>query len=127
MKKIIPLVISLILAILLGGYWVLNYTGSNADYAKGKRYIVTITPGMTTSDIAQLLHSKHLVKTPEAFRLEAKVRGLERNLKAGMYEIEGGMSNSEIVDVLSKGQVHMLKFTVPEGFSIVKTAKKLEA
>ena len=127
MKKIIPLVISLILAMLLGGYWVLNYTGSNAEYAKGKRYIVTITPGMTTADIAQLLHSKHLVKTPEAFRLEAKVRGLERNLKAGMYEIEGGMSNSEIVDVLSKGQVHMLKFTVPEGFSIVKTGKKLEA
>jgi UPF0755 protein len=44
-----------------------------------------------------------------------------------MYEIQGGMSNSEIVDVLSKGQVYLLKFTVPEGFNVVKTAKKLEA
>lgn len=105
----------------------MHFTGRNTEYAQGHRYIVTITPGMTTRDIADLLHKKHLVKTPEAFRLEAKVRGLERNLKAGMYEIQGGMSNSEIVEVLSKGQVHLIKFTVPEGFTVVKTAKKLEA
>ncbi len=127
MKKILPFILAGILVILLGGYWALNYTGRNTEYAKGHRYIVTITPGMTTQDIAELLHKKHLVKTPEAFRLEAKVRGLERNLKAGMYEIQGGMSNSEIVDVLSKGQVHLIKFTVPEGFTIAKTGKKLEA
>lgn len=105
----------------------MHFTGRNTEYAQGHRYIVTITPGMTTRDIADLLHKKHLVKTPEAFRLEAKVRGLERNLKAGMYEIQGGMSNSEIVEVLGKGQVHLIKFTVPEGFTVVKTAKKLEA
>lgn len=127
MKKIIPFILAFILVLFLGGYWALHFTGRNTEYAKGQRYIVTITPGMTTRDIADLLHKKHLVKTPEAFRLEAKVRGLEKNLKAGMYEIQGGMSNSEIVDVLSKGQVHLLKFTVPEGFNVVKTAKKLEA
>jgi UPF0755 protein len=127
MKKLFPFILAFILVLFLGGYWALHFTGRNTEYAKGQRYIVTITPGMTTRDIADLLHKKHLVKTPEAFRLEAKVRGLEKNLKAGMYEIQGGMSNSEIVDVLSKGQVYLLKFTVPEGFNVVKTAKKLEA
>ena len=37
------------------------------------------------------------------------------------------MSNSEIVEVLSKGQVQRVRFTVPEGFTVVKTAKKIEA
>lgn len=67
------------------------------------------------------------MKTPEAFRLEAKFRGLERDLQAGRYEITAGMSNSEIVEVLSKGQVQRVRFTVPEGFTVVKTAKKIEA
>lgn len=127
MKKVLPFILAIILVLFLGGYWALHFTGRNTEYAKGQRYIVTITPGMTTRDIADLLHKKHLVKTPEAFRMEAKVRGLERNLKAGMYEIQGGMSNSEIVDVLGKGQVHLIKFTVPEGFTVVKIGKKLEA
>ena len=35
--------------------------------------------------------------------------------------------HSEIVEVLSKGQVQRVRFTVPEGFTVVKTAKKIEA
>ncbi len=127
MRKIIPLILAGSLLILFIGYWVFNYTGNNKEFAAGQRYIVTIKPGMTTTDIAMLLHSQKLVKTPEAFRLEAKLRGLDRNLKAGMYEVVGGMSNSEIVEVLFKGQVYTIKFTVPEGFNVVKTGKKLEA
>ena len=111
----------------LGAYWLLYYTGNNTEYARGHRYLVTIKPGMTTADIADLLHKKHLVKTPEAFRMEARIRGLAGKLEAGRYEIIGGMSNSEIVDILSKGQTYNVKFTVPEGFNVVKTGRKLEA
>jgi UPF0755 protein len=123
----LPLLLASVLVLLLGAYWALYFTGNNTEYAKGHRYLVTIKPGMTTADIADLLHKKHLVKTPEAFRMEARLRGLAGKLEAGQYEIEGGMSNREIVDILSKGQTYVVKFTVPEGFSIAKTAKKLEA
>ncbi len=126
-KKSVPLLVAAVLALCLGVYWALYFTGNNTEFAKGRRYMVTIQPGMTTAEIANLLHKKHLVKTPEAFRLTARMRGLERHLEAGRYEIVGGMSNSEIVDVLSKGQTYSVKFTVPEGYNVVKTAKKLEA
>jgi UPF0755 protein len=126
-KRGLPLLLASVLVLLLGAYWALYFTGNNTEYAKGHRYLVTIKPGMTTADIADLLHKKHLVKTPEAFRMEARLRGLAGKLEAGQYEIEGGMSNREIVDILSKGQTYVVKFTVPEGFSIAKTAKKLEA
>ena len=84
----------------LGAYWLLYFTGNNTEYAKGHRYLVTIKPGMTTADIADLLHKQHLVKTPEAFRMEARLRGLAGKLEAGRYEIEGGMSNSQIAQQL---------------------------
>lgn len=127
MRKVLPFFLGIFLVVVVGAYWVLNYTGSNKDLATGSPYLITVEPGMTTADIANLLHKQKLVKTPEAFRLEAKFRGLERDLQAGRYEITAGMSNSEIVEVLSKGQVRRVKFTVPEGFTVVKTAKKIEA
>ena len=120
-KRILPLLFALTLMLGLGAYWLLYYTGNNTEYAKGHRYLVT------TADIADLLHKKHLVKTPEAFRMEARLRGLAGKLEAGRYEIIGGMSNSEIVTILSKGQTYSVKFTVPEGFNVVKTGRKLEA
>lgn len=126
-KRVIPLLTALVLVVCLGAYWLLYFTGNNTEYAKGHRYLVTIKPGMTTADIADLLHKKHLVKTPEAFRMEARLRGLAGKLEAGRYEIEGGMSNSQIVDILSKGQTYTVKFNVPEGFNVVKTGRKLEA
>jgi len=126
-KRLIPLLFAFTLMLGLGAYWLLNFTGNNTEYAKGHRYLVTIKPGMTTADIADLLHKKHLVKTPEAFRMEARLRGLAGKLEAGRYEIVGGMSNSEIVNILSKGQTYSVKFTVPEGFNVVKTGRKLEA
>ena len=126
-KRILPLLFALTLMLGLGAYWLLYFTGNNTEYAKGHRYLVTIKPGMTTADIADLLHKKHLVKTPEAFRMEARLRGLAGKLEAGRYEIIGGMSNSEIVTILSKGQTYSVKFTVPEGFNVVKTGRKLEA
>lgn len=127
MRKVLPFFFGIFLVVVVGAYWVLNYTGSNKDLATGSPYLITVEPGMTTADIANLLHKQKLVKTPEAFRLEAKFRGLERDLQAGRYEITAGMSNSEIVEVLSKGQVQRVRFTVPEGFTVVKTAKKIEA
>lgn len=127
MRKVLPFFLGIFLVVVVGAYCVLNYTGSNKDLATGSPYLITVEPGMTTADIANLLHKQKLVKTPEAFRLEAKFRGLERDLQAGRYEITAGMSNSEIVEVLSKGQVQRVKFTVPEGFTVVKTAKKIEA
>ena len=89
--------------------------------------MIIVKEGMTTADIAQLLHEKRLVKDPTAFRLEARYKGLATKLQAGPYQIEGGLSNGAIVDVMVKGRIKQLRFTVPEGYTVVKTAKKLEA
>ena len=101
--------------------------GDNKDFAiKGSR-IIEEKPGMSTTDIANLLHEKQLVKNPTAFRMEARFKGLAEKLQAGVYQIDGGLSNSQIVEVMAKGRVKQLHFTVPEGYTIARTAKKIEA
>lgn len=116
----------LIVVPLLGFLTILHSRGNNKDFAAHGPHLIIVKEGMTTADIAQLLHEKKLVKDPVAFRWEARYKGLATKLQAGPYQIEGGLSNGQIVDVMVKGRVKLLRFTVPEGYTVVKTAKKLE-
>lgn len=116
----------LIVVSLLGFLSMLHVRGNNKDFAAHGPHLIIVKEGMTTADIAQLLHEKKLVKDPSAFRLEARYKGLATKLQAGPYQIDGGLSNGEIVDVMVKGRVKLLRFTLPEGYTVVKTAKKLE-
>ena len=126
-KKFLPILIALVLAFAFGGYWYFNYSNDNASLATGQKVNFTVKNGMTTADIANMLHKLHLVNTPESFRMAAKLRGLDSALQAGDYEIISGMSNKEIVDILAKGEVRYAVFTVPEGYTINQIADKLEA
>ena len=127
MRKLLPFILSAALVVFVAAYWVLNYTGNNADLADGRTCVITVENGMTAADIANMLHKEKLIKRPESFRLEARFMGLEGKLQAGKYEIEAGKSNSEIIDILARGQVKTVSFTVPEGYTVNKIAAKLAA
>ena len=73
MRKVLPFFLGIFLVVVVGAYWVLNYTGSNKDLATGSPYLITVEPGMTTADIANLLHKQKLVKTPEAFSTGSQI------------------------------------------------------
>lgn len=105
----------------------LGILGNNKGYAVHGYRLIKVSEGMSTAEIAQMLHDKQLVKNPDAFRLEARFKGLATKLQAGMYQIEGGMSNSQIVSVLADGNIEFMHFTVPEGYTVVQTARELEA
>ena len=127
LKKLIYIVFALAcvsVASLLG--W-LHIMGDNKDFAKEGAQIVHVKVGMTTTDIAHMLHEKQLVKNPDAFKFEARFKGLATKLQAGMYKIEGGMSNGVIVNEFANGRIELIDFIVPEGFNVVKTGKKLES
>ncbi len=125
-KKFLPICAAFLLALLFGAYWYLNYFNPHTSLAAGQKVRFTVTQGMSTQEIATLLHDKKLIQTPESFRLAAKINGLDSHLQAGKYELTAGMSNKEIIDILSKGQVHATSFAVPEGATINEIALKLE-
>ena len=105
----------------------MHIMGDNKEFAKEGAQIVHVKVGMTTADIADMLHEKQLVKNPKAFKFEARFKGLANKLQAGMYKIEGGMSNGAIVNEFANGRIELIDFIVPEGFNVVKTGRKLES
>lgn len=126
-RRFVPILASIILVLAVGCYWVFYYSNDNDSLATGQKVKFSVKSGMTTADIAVMLHKLRLVNTPESFRMEAKFRGLDSALQAGEYEIITGMSNKDIVEILSKGEVRYDVFTVPEAFTINQIAAKLEA
>lgn len=130
MRKIILILVAIAVVLVGGGvggfkYWLSNQ-GENKDFAVSGNRMIRVKEGMSTNDIAQLLHEKKLVKNPKAFGYMARFDGLANKLQAGMYQLKGGMTNKEIVDTLAKGKVQFVKFVVPEGYSVKKIAQKLK-
>lgn len=126
-KKIFVIASTLFVLAVAGLLGWMHIMGDNEEFAKSGSQIVHVKVGMTTTDIAAMLHEKQLVKNPDAFRFEARFKGLATKLQAGMYRIEGGMSNGAIVNELANGRIELVDFIVPEGFNVVKVARKLEA
>ena len=126
-RKLIYIVFAIACIGVASGLFLLNQLGDNSDFAKKGAQIVHVKVGMTTADIADMLHEKQLIKNPKAFKFEARFKGLATKLQAGMYKIEGGMSNGAIVNEFANGRIELIDFIVPEGFNVVKTGRKLES
>lgn len=124
-KKLLTIIAGILIlaAIVLG---VAINANNNKNLATGENIIITVEPGMTNADIATLLQNKKMINSPVFFRLQSKFARMERSLQAGEYEIVSGMSNWEIIDLFSKGQVRHKTLTIPEGYTIEQIAKKIE-
>lgn len=70
-----------------------------------KAHAVTIKPGATTSEIADTLKSKKLIKSDWAFEWYVRNHDLRDQLKAGTYLISPSQSVSQIVDTIIEGKV----------------------
>lgn len=115
----------LCIAVAVGVNVYFNSLGNNAGFAANESMLIVVKPGMTTADIAELLHEKKLVANPKAFRYHAQWQGLDAKLQAGLYQLEGGSTNKEIIDTLAKGTIKTIRMTIPEGLSVVRLAKRL--
>ncbi len=81
---------------------------------------IEIPEGSNATRIANQLKDSGLIKSPRLFLMDLKRSGEASSLKFGTYEITKGMTNSEIIDLLSKGsnvQLGMM-VTIPEGYSL---------
>lgn len=89
--------------------------------------IITISPGMTSGEIAELLAERDLVRSPTVFRIVTKIGRVDDKLKAGTYRLNSNMGTVGIVQALARGDVQLVRFTVPEGLSVKDIANLLEA
>jgi UPF0755 protein len=76
--------------------------------------------------VSDSLTAHGVIRHRVLFKFLARVRGLDRKLKAGTYELPQGSSPWAIIDALEEGRQRLLRFTIPEGLTLEEVAPLVE-
>lgn len=88
-------------------------------------YTVTVNPGSTGKQIAELLQKEGIIKDSSKFRKKAKILGIDVLFQAGEYQLSPSMSTDDIYEALQHARRETVTFTIPEGYYIRQVAEKL--
>ncbi len=130
MKKVMKWLVSIFLIIIVigaaGGWYV--YNGMQPVKQSEQPVKFTIEPGTGTSGIADTLEDQGLIKNSFFFLSYLKWKSEGSRFQAGVYELKPGVTYDEIIAKLNSGDVvkaEMIRFTIPEGFTVTQMAEKL--
>lgn len=88
---------------------------------------VRIRDGESLPKIAKTLEKKKVLVRPEAFLLLARWRRVDRQVRSGVYEFEGGATAGEVLEALVSGPQKFELVSFPEGWTADRIALRLEA
>jgi UPF0755 protein len=89
----------------------------------GRVIPIRILPGETTAQIADDLQAKGLIRNALAFRVWARIKGLDTQLQAGGYDhLNTNMTISDIIDQLLNASPDVIYVSIPEGYRIQQIA-----
>ena len=106
----------------------LLFGDSGTTVANGERLdvYVTVKSGMTATDIGEMLEERGIIVSRYKFWAIAKLGGSAKKFKAGTYHMYVNMPIREVLDILVGGEESMLRFTIPEGFTVNEIAERLQ-
>lgn len=94
----------------------------------GKVIPIQITKGESTAQIADDLQRKGLIRNALAFRVWARIKGLDTQLQAGGYNhLNTSMTISDIIDQLLNASPDVFYVSIPEGYRIEQIANAFAA
>src|SRR6202158_2073450 len=76
--------------------------------------------------VADTLHRTGLIDSVTVFDLYARYKHLDRNVQAGAYELSRNLNMIQILTALQTAIPEEIFVTIPEGFTIAKTAAALD-
>jgi UPF0755 protein len=94
---------------------------------EGEQVRVRIPPGSGLGAVTDTLAAHDVIQWPFAFRMYARMRGADRTLKPGTYELPQGASWSFVIDKLVSGDVVTQRFTIPEAWTAQQIAERVAA
>ena len=84
---------------------------------------ITVRPGETTAEVGDDLQNKGIIRNATAFRLWARVKGLDTKLEAGIYKkINSTMTISQIIDNLQQAAPDEIQVQTIEGYRLEQIA-----
>ena len=94
---------------------------------QGKTVAIVVQSGDTGLQIADELQAKGLIRNALAFRIWARIKGLDTHLQAGAYNLNTGMTIDAIIGQLLNAQPDDYIVSIPEGLRIEQTSHRLGA
>lgn len=88
---------------------------------------ITIPHGSSFQAVTDTLRAHDLIASPAWFRTLARVRGLDRNVRAGIYDVPQGAPAWAVLDLLANGAQAMVRVSVPEGVTVADIAAIAES
>ncbi|MGF6352151.1 UPF0755 protein [Paenibacillus sp. 4624] len=123
-------ILLLVLLILAGGAGGYVWNMMRPVEASSEPVVFEIKSGSGISQIADQLQREGLIRNSLVFKGYLKWKKLGSNFMAGKYAMNPGVTYDEIIHKLSSGEVvpeEMVKFTIPEGYTVLQMADKLSA
>ena len=110
-KKVIFLVLLFIfVGLVSAGFFFVRWSAEEIVFADGPN--IVLSKGMTFEQILSALKEQGIAIDPYLLQLLAKLKGVDRNLKAGTYEFPFKFSPSELLDILSEGKAKLYEFRI---------------
>jgi UPF0755 protein len=122
MKKIFTLFLILLLAVGVAYLYLRLQWGPH-----GLGGIIYISKGSSVGQIAQELDKAGFIPNTWSFKLLARLEHAERDLKPGEYGFPSGVTASQILEKLRKGERLVRRLTIPEGYSYRQIAQAIAA
>lgn len=88
---------------------------------------IGVPPGASLGAVADTLVARGVLSSSSWFTLRGRLRGVDRQLKPGLYDVAPGSSVDAILDRLAAGDAVTFRVTLPEGATIWDLARRTEA
>jgi UPF0755 protein len=86
----------------------------------------TVPAGAGFRQVTDTLVARDLVRAPTLFRIYARLRGDDDQVRAGSYAVAPGTGWGALLDDLVRGRVETVAVTIPEGWTLRQIAGRLE-
>ena len=86
----------------------------------------TIESGSNIKMIAQQLSLEEIIDDPWLFILLAKIKGVEKSVRAGEYRLQQAQSPSDLLELFTRGQPILYSFTVIEGWAFRQMISEMQ-
>ncbi|MBI5063859.1 MAG: endolytic transglycosylase MltG [Desulfatitalea sp.] len=122
--------VTLILLVLLiagaGGAWIdLQQFARRQAGQDDTPVVISVAPGQSFTQLTGELSRHNIISSKYRFRLLARLRGEDKQLKAGEYALASSMTPLQVLDALVRNKVLQYRLTVPEGFNLAQIAAEI--
>ncbi|MFF2480477.1 endolytic transglycosylase MltG [Paenibacillus sp. NPDC058071] len=124
-------VISLLSIMIIGAGSVFLYVWTGLKPTKaGEPKQVVIEKGSSAFVVSDVLEKQGIIRNSFIFKYYLKLKNEGTRFQAGTYELSPGMDKDAVIAKLNSGETvkeDTIKFTIPEGFTVLQIADKLAA